>query len=271
MSLLLAPSLALALAGSASAGLMDAPGSSYQVRYSADWYVTGDSELSLEAEPDASTLELLPPFAVGEGSLTMALRAALADRRPGAETSTISFTGLGGREGVVIHTTRMRGLRLFQMTWAAMPLGDGDAALLALRYEGTAQSTARSSFLEIAGTALPAGILKDLPPDELEELYRRELASPAELVQLQGLSVDGGVVRGLVLNGSELVLQRASLLVEVRDSSGHKLHELSVAVVPGAAGRALAAGGSLEFSAQVGALPQGRIAASLVELEWAQR
>ena len=165
--------LLLLLAAPALAGLLDAPGGEFQVRYDPMWYPVGQYELALEERPDACAVEVLGTIPVGDQSLTMDLRAHLKDKKPGTETSAETFTGLGGREGAVIHTTRMRRLVLHQMTWAALPLGDGTAALMALRWEGSAQPTARSDYLEIVGTALPPGILEDVPLEDLEEIYRR--------------------------------------------------------------------------------------------------
>lgn len=264
----------LLLAAPVFAGLMDAPGGEFQVRYDPSWYPVGPYELALEDKPDACAVELLGVIPMGEPSLAMDLRAYLSDKKPGAETSEESFVGLGGREGAVIHTTRMRRLVLHQMTWAAMPLGDDTAALMALRWEGSAQSTARSPFLEIVGTALPSGILKDVPLEDLEKLYAKQVARPDDLLELRGLFYEGGALRGELFNGSDRVLNRASLEIAVRDADGRFLASRVVEVVPGPDNRAVGAGGARHFHvslAQDGQpAPAGLGGAKVVSTEWAE-
>lgn len=258
---------------SAHAGLMDAPDGAFQVRFDPSWYATGEHELALEADPRGCAVELLGTIPMGEGSLSMDLRAYLEDKKAGTETTTETFTGLGGREGAAIHTTRMRKLTLQQMTWAAVPLDDGTAALLALRWEGSAQSTARSEFYEIVGTALPPGILEDRPTVELEELYRKKLASPDELVELRGLFYEGGALRGELFNGSDRVLNRAVLDVQVRDADGRASASRLVEVIPGPDRRALGAGASKAFLIDLsgeGGAPAGIGGARVETLVWAE-
>ena len=257
----------------AHAGLISAPADAYQLRFDSSWYAAGEHELALEADPQGCAVELLGVIPMGEGSLSMDLRAYLEDKKVGAETTAESFTGLGGREGAVIHTTRLRKLALQQMTWAAMPLGDGTAALMALRWEGSAQSTARQAFYEIAGTALPTGILVDAPTAELEELYRKRLASPDDQVELRGLFYEGGALRGELVNGSDRVLNRAVLDVQVRDADGRALASRLVEVIPGPGRRALGAGAReashIDLS-EGGAAPAGIGGARVQSLEWAE-
>ncbi len=257
---------------SAHAGLMDAPDDAFQVRFDASWYAADSYELALELDPQGVAVELIGTIPTGEHSLTMALRDYLEDKKVGAETTTETFTGLGGREGAAIHTTRMRKLVLQQMTWAAVDLGDGTAALLALRWEGSAQSTARPAFYEIAGTALAPGVLEDVPLEDLEELYRKKLASPDELVELRGLFFEGGALRGELFNGSERVLNRAVLDVQVRTAGGGTLASRLVEVVPGPDRRALGPGKGKPFHIDLsegGSAPAGLGGARVETLEWA--
>ena len=257
---------------SAHAGLISGPGEAYQLRFDEAWYAVGEHELALEADPNAVSVELLGIIPEGEHSLTMAVRAYLSDKKAGTETSTETFTGLGGREGAVIHTTRMRELTLQQLTWAAMPLGDGTAALVVQRVEGSAQSSARGDFLEAVGTALPPGILKDAPTAQLEEIYQQTMASPDDLVELRGLFYEGGALRGELVNGSDRVLNRAVLDVQVRDADGRHLAATKIEVVPGPDRRALGAGKSQHFHIDLsegGAVPAGIGGARVETLEWA--
>ena len=265
--------IALLLVGGALAGVMDAPQAAWQVRYDPMWYAVGPYELAIEAEPDACAVELLGTIPMAEATLAMDLRAYLADKKVGTETHVEPFTGLGGREGAVIHTTRMRKLTLQQMTWAAMPLGDGTAALLALRWEGSAQSTGRPAFLEIAGTALPSGILEDRPTSQLEEIYRKKLASPDDLLELRGLFYDKGALQGELFNGSDLVLNRAVLDIQLRDADGRAAGSVQVEVIPGPDRRALGAGASKAFDVDLsgdGGAPAGIGGARVQTLEWAE-
>jgi len=254
------------------AGLISGPDDAYQLRFDERWYAVGDHELGLEADPHAVMVELLGVIPAGEHSLSMAVRAYLADKKAGAETSTETFTGLGGREGAIIHTTRMRKLSLQQLTWAAMPLDDVSVALVVMRVDGSAQSSVRSPFLEVVGTALPPGVLVDAPLADLEELYRKKMASPDDLVELRGLFYEGGALRGELVNGSDRVLNRAVLDVQVRDADGRFLAAKKVAVVPGPDRRALGAGKSLHFHVDLsgeGGAPAGIGGARVETLEWA--
>jgi hypothetical protein len=263
----------LLLISTAIGGLISGPDDAYQLRFDETWYAVGEHELGLEADPHAVAVELLGAIPVGEHSLTMAIRDYIEDRKPGTETSTETFTGLGGREGAVIHTTRMRKLTLQQLSWAAMPLGDGTAALVVQRVDGSAQSSVRESFLEAVGTALPPGILVDAPTAELEEIYRAAMASPDDLVELRGLFYENGALRGELVNGSDRVLNRAVLDVQVRDADGRHLAERLVEVVPGPDRRALGAGASLRFHIDLtegGAAPAGIGGARVETLVWAE-
>jgi len=256
----------------AHAGLISGPGDAYQLRFDDQWYAVGDHELGLEADPHAVMVELLGVIPTGEHSLSMAVRAYLADKKAGAETSTETFTGLGGREGAIIHTTRMRKLSLQQLTWAAMPIDGASAALVVMRVDGSAQSSARSPFLEVVGTALPAGILVDAPLPDLEELYRKKLATPDDLVELRGLFYEGGALRGVLVNGSDQVLNRAVLDVQVRDADGRFLAARKVEVVPGPDRRAVGPGKDKAFHIDLsegGLAPAGIGGARVEILEWA--
>ncbi len=264
----------LLLVSTVLAGLISGPGGAYQLRFDERFYTVGDHELALEADPDAVAIELLGVIPVGEGSLSMAVRAYLADKKAGTETSAAAFTGLGGREGAVIHTTRMRKLTLQQLTWAAMALGDGTAALVVQRVDGSAQSSSRGAFLEVVGTALPPGILIDAPMPELEQLYRRSLASPDDMVDLRGLFYEGGALRGVLVNGSDRVLNRAVLDVQVRDAEGRFLAARKVEVVPGPEHRAVGPGRDRAFHIDLsdgGEAPAGIGGARVEILEWAPR
>ena len=154
-----------------------------------------------------------------------------------------------------------------------LPLGADLSAGLALRWEGSAQSTARSEFYEIVGTALPPGILEDRPTVELEELYRKKLASPDELVELRGLFYEGGALRGELFNGSDRVLNRAVLDVQVRDADGRASASRLVEVIPGPDRRALGAGASKAFLIDLsgeGGAPAGIGGARVETLVWAE-
>jgi hypothetical protein len=262
----------LLLALAAQAGLMDAPDGAFQVRFDGSWYEVEPGHLALEADPQGCAVELIGAVPAGEGSLTMALRSWLEDKKVGAETTAETFTGLGGREGAAIHTTRMRKLQLQQLTWAALDLGDGRAALLVLRWDGSAQASARPAFYEIAGTALPPGLLVDAPLPDLEALYRRKLAPPDERVELRGLFYEGGALRGELFNGAERVLNRAVLEVQVRQPDGRATAARLVEVVPGADRRALGPGRTQPFHIDLsegGAAPAGLGGARVQTLEWA--
>jgi hypothetical protein len=266
------PTALLITALAAHAGLMEAPDGAFQVRFDEAWYEVEPGHLALESDPQGCAVELIGAIPTGEGTLTMALRDYLEDKKVGAETTAESFTGLGGREGAVIHTTRMRKLQLQQLSWAAMGLGDGQAALLVLRWEGSAQASARPAFYEIAGTALPLGLLVDAPLPDLEELYLEKLASPDELVELRGLFFEGGALRGELFNGSERVLNRAVLDVQVRQPDGSATVSRLVEVVPGPGRRALGPGQTSPFHIDIsedGAAPAGIGGARVQTLEWA--
>jgi hypothetical protein len=265
-------SASLLFASTALAGLVSGPGDAYQLRFDEGWYTVGEHELAPVSDPETTAVELLEVFEVGEGSLSMALREQLRQGKPGTETSAEGFVALGGREGAVIHTTRMRKLSLQQLSWAAIPLGDGTAALVALRFDGSAQSTDRSAFLELAGSAALPGVLADLPYAQLEERWRLQQAPPDELVELRGLFFEGGALRGELFNGSERTLNRAVLDVQVRDAEGRHQASRKVEVVPGPERRALGAGQSLPFHIDLsegGAAPAGLGGARVESLEWA--
>ncbi len=263
---------AILFATTAHAGLISGPGEAYQLRFDDRFYAVSEHELGLEADPHAVAVELLGVIPAGEHSLSMAIRDYLEDKKAGTETSVESFTGLGGREGAVIHTTRMRKLQLQQLSWAAMSLGDGSAALVVQRVDGSAQSTSREAFLEVVGTALPPGVLIDAPLPDLEDLYRKTMASPDDQVELRGLFYENGALRGELVNGSDRVLNRAVLDVQVRDADGRHLASKQVQVVPGSDRRALRAGKSIQFHIDLsdgGAAPAGIGGARVETLEWA--
>lgn len=166
--------LALLVAGPAHAGLLTSPRGTYQLWFPREWVVAAEDEIVPEVDPGCCSIVILEPFLIGPEGLLPSLREQVRSKRGGAVVDAGAFVGLADREGAVVTSVRLRGTGLYNMAWAAVPLGDGRASLVALRTVNTSiTSLYRSAFLEMAGTAALKGDLQDLPLDDLRVEFRK--------------------------------------------------------------------------------------------------
>ena len=169
----------LALPSLAAAGLMSSPDGSYQIWFPREWYAAAEHELAFEEDPGGCSLLPLDPFQLAEDGLAATLKREVKSRKGGMVTGKGSFVGLGGREGAFYHSTRLRRGALYQMTWAAVALGDGRAALVALRCGNSSLVGGHAEdFQQMAGTAALTGQLRDVPLEQQEVNFGQSQTSP---------------------------------------------------------------------------------------------
>ena len=266
----LIPTLLLLLPLTGRAGILNAPDDAWQVRHDNDWYPDGQHELIYEPQVGQCSMELVDTFSLQSTTLVAGLRETVKARRGGSVLRTDSFNALGARPAAVIHSVRLRNSGLYQMTWVAVPLGDGRAALLVLREQGSGASAgAQQAFRDIARSASLPGILQDLPMEELEALFGE---GQGELgVALYGLRYDGATLQGELRNTASRTLTQVETRVRFRDGTGALLLEQTFTVVPGGDGQSLAPGMSkhFQYDAQVGGWPaDGQVEGVVLTLQW---
>jgi len=155
------------------AGVLNSPGGTYQIWYSPEWYGANPDELVPQADPGCCSILVMEPFTIGNDGLLPSLRDVVKSKRGGSVVEATTFTGLADRQGAVVYAIRLRGTGIYNMAWAAVPLGDGRASLVALRTVNSSNTSLnRTAFLDMAGTAALKGEIEDLPLDELRVSFR---------------------------------------------------------------------------------------------------